>query len=225
MTHVLLMNSRVVSGQQFGQRPSRGFSLIELLVVIGIMALMIGALGLSLRGSGSVGLQSAQGTVASLVSNAQRQATLKQGVATLAIDADPASEGFLRTVHVFVLASGSGNFEGEATLPSGVYFVPGSSGVTGAVLSGGWPSTRLSTLSGMSTLTVNGKTGNYFVTTFNFDATGKLSSTGGDKLILSPARRTSATTILFENPAFIRGVTLSAYGATVLINDATSFDN
>lgn len=208
---------------------SRAFSLIELLVVIGIIVLMIGALGLALRGGGgNVALQSAQGTLGSLLSAARAQAAVNQQNAMLVVDGDPAQDGFLRTVHVAVQAANGTdwNFVSEATLPAGIFLVPGNRTINGATCTATWPATRLSTVGDPAAFVVasGGVTGTYLLTGFTINSVGT-PSTSGAKLIVSAGRRTSAIALTFDNQELIRGVALSAYGAPVLINNAAGFDN
>lgn len=209
-------------------RNEGGFSLIELLVVIGIIVIMIGALGLALRGgAGNVGLQSAQGTLGSLLSAARGQAAVSQQNSMLVIDADPAKEGFLRTIHVAVQTAGGGwNFVSDATLPSGVYVVPGNRSITGADCAVSWPATRLSSVADPANLSVaqGGVSGLYLLSSFTVNSVGT-PSTAGAKLVVAAGRRTSATALVFDNPELVRGVALSAYGAPILINNAAGFDN
>ena len=206
-----------------------GFSLIELLVVIGIIVLMIGALGLALRGGGgNTALQSAQGTVASMVAATRAQAALNQSAAYLAVDANPTSETFLRGLHVALQDASGWRFVSDTLLPSGVGLVPGNGGTTGVTTASGWPATHISTLQAPVSLTISGQPGQYLLSSCSFDAAGKFNPTSvnsGDKLVLATCRQVSPGTWVLDNPQSIRGVTLSAYGATILINDAAGFDN
>ena len=206
--------------------------LIELLVVIGIIVLLIGALGLALRGGGgNVALQSAQGTLSSLIAATRSHAALSQSTAMLVVDADPASDGFLHTLHIAVQTAGGWNFVGDAVLPSGAYLVPGTPSIPGADCTpedhSVWPVKRVSTVGAPANLVVvsGGQSGSYIATTFSFTSAGTLATNGGDKLVLGTARRTSAITLVFDQPAQVRGVILSVYGAPILINNATGFDN
>jgi prepilin-type N-terminal cleavage/methylation domain-containing protein len=83
-----------------------GFTLIELMVVIGVMLLLVGggALALGGRGSDGVALANAQAILASQVGATRVQAALHQANARLIINAQmpPAvnSEGYLRAMQV-----------------------------------------------------------------------------------------------------------------------------
>lgn len=203
------------------------FTLVELLVVIGIIVLMIGALGLALRGGGgNVALQSAQGTLGSLLTAARAQAGVRLQTAMLVVDGDPTKEGFLRTIHVAVQSPGGWTFVSDVTLPSGVFLVPGNRSISGADCAAGWPTTRLSTVADPANLAVysGGQSGIYLQTGFTINSVG-MPSAAGARLIVSAGRRMSATALVLENPELLRGVALSAYGTPILINDAAGFDN
>jgi Tfp pilus assembly protein FimT len=214
------------------RRSAAAFTLIELLVVVGIIVLMVGGIGLAMRGgNGSVALQSAQGTLNSLVSAARGQAALTQGSGFLLVNSDPMSDGFLREIRVAVQpAAGTWSFTGASVfLPAGIYVVPGTTGATGVTFAANWPALRHSDLADSTSIvdSVTAEKGTFFPTKFQFGASGSFSSTSTttNKLVLSPGRRSSATTLAFDNPELIRGVSLSAYGAPILINNATGFDN
>jgi len=214
------------------RRNEGGFTLIELLVVIGIIVIMIGALGLALRGGGgNVALQSAQGTLNSLLSAARGQAALKQGSAALLVNSDKTSDGFLRELRVAVQDPTTNNWSytgGSVFLPSGVYLVPADGSLDGITLASNWPARRFSTLSTAGATVSDAVTlqsGQFLLTNFRFAAGGSFVSAGNDRLIVSAGRRTSATALVFDNPELLRGVALSAYGAPILINDAAGFDN
>lgn len=214
------------------------FTLVELLVVLGIMALMAGGLGLALQdGSPAVALESAQGTVASLVTAARGQAALSQRRTRLVVNADPADERFLRGILVAVeSAPNSGQWRvaaDGALLPRGIYVVPGSAGLAGTVFNagagtaGGWPDGRRSSLVMVppeSILPAPGNgTGIYLGMTSLLTGQGTTDSSGGGKLVLAAARLTSGG-VNFEHPERVRGIVLSSYGVAILINDGPGFD-
>jgi prepilin-type N-terminal cleavage/methylation domain-containing protein len=219
-------------------RRHHAFTLIEMLAVIGIMALMAGVLGLALReGNPAVALASAQGTVAGLLAAARDQAVLSQNRAMLVVDADPADERFLRGIHVAVETerdSGQWRITGDdALLPSGIFFVPGTEGVSGATFApgdgsaGAWPVGRRSSVEvappGRILPSAENQSGKYLGMTAPLAASDAAGAVGGGKLVLAAARRTSAG-VIFDRPELVRGVALSSYGMAILINDGPGFD-
>ena len=133
-----------------------GFTLLELLVVISVMALMMGFIGFSLLGGGGSSLDAAQREMVSLVQQTRMQATLSGRETRLIVHNDPAvPEKFHRYLEIVVEdANLTGGWRplGQGTLlPDGAYIVPGkkrfgisvetSSNVT-------WPSEAYSIWSG-----------------------------------------------------------------------------
>lgn len=113
-------------------RASRGgFTLIELLVVLGIIAAVIGGVGLALRGGdGTVALGAGQRTMASMLAATRGQAVMNGTNARLIVHVDPNdAELYLRKVGIIRKAEIGGSTgwvptsEGT-TLPRGTYFVP-----------------------------------------------------------------------------------------------------
>ena len=105
----------------------RAFTLIELLVVIGLIALLVGGIGMALGGRGTDGaaLAAAQNTVASLVGATRAQAALHQTTARLLVYASQPPGGdadkYLRYLQVVRLEGGNWVATGNAvTLPSPV---------------------------------------------------------------------------------------------------------
>jgi len=219
-------------------RSCLAFTLIELLAVMSIMTLMAGICGLALQeGSPAIALQSAQGTVASLLAVARGQAAMNQNRAMLVVLADPANEHFLRSISIVVEAapdSGRWWIAGEATLlPRGIYFVPGTAELPGAVFGGGdvpadgWPVTRRSSLEMVPEGSIppppEYPAGRYLGMVRPLTASGLAGGGGGDKLVLASARRTS-TGVIFDQPERVGGIALSSYGVAILISDAAGFD-
>ncbi len=106
---------------------SRGFTLLELLVVIAVMALMMGLVGFSLLGGGGSSLDAAQRELVSLVQQARQQATLSGQEIRLIVHDDPADrEKFHRYMEMIQRdANGTWQILGEGVLLADqVYFVP-----------------------------------------------------------------------------------------------------
>lgn len=216
------------------RRGARGFSLVELLVVVGMMALFVGGLGLALRGGGpNTAVQSAQGILASAVAAARSEALASQARTRLVFDADPAHDGYLRTVRIVVEnAAGTDVWRyagSEISLPSGAYVVPAAvvTGMKFQPQSGAaWPAKRISAITAPGTLALSDGTqlANALWTTFDFNLRGLPSASGG-KLLVSTATRESADSLVFDSPDLIRGVLVGDYGAPLLLNDGTDIDN
>src|SRR5208283_3930993 len=126
-----------------------GFTLVELLVVVALMASLAAGIGLALRQPGeSVSLQSAQATLCSLLDAARSRAALNQQDARCAVSADRADTGtYLRFVRIVAQdPTNPGNWLAEETgvwLPAGIYVVPPApEGVPGNPT---WPASRRST--------------------------------------------------------------------------------
>ncbi|QYM80115.1 prepilin-type N-terminal cleavage/methylation domain-containing protein [Horticoccus luteus] len=214
----------------------RGFTLVELLVVIGIIALTAGVLGMAFRGaSASTGLQAAQNCLATVLAGARGQAALGQAEAAVIVDADPASATYLRAVGVATRQSGATQFvfAGDwLVLPDGVYIVPPNSASAGTSFEidsgagGAWTPESFSSLLAPSNSDVRKSDGTSAGMVMRLDATispvGRVTSAGEVRLAVAAARR-SADTIIFGHPAAERGVLVSAYGAVIFVNDASAF--
>lgn len=211
-------------------QPSRAFSLVELLVAVGLIALMAAGIGVALRGSGSTSaLQNAQGVVAGVVTAARMQAMAQNASVRIMIDADPASEGYLRTCRILVSTGGAWRQAGSpATLPAGTYVVPSAeiAGATFSEVNGPWPEARRSSLTKspeeVPLVSRSGEDGNSeraVWTVFDFNGQGlpSLRGTVRLQLIVGVARR-AADALVFENPELVRGVMVTDYGVPLLLN-------
>lgn len=213
-----------------------GFTLLELLVVMGIIVLVAGGMGLALSDTGGNALASGQTTLATLINTARTQAVVNQTRARLMIyGTRPPSgdaEKFLRLMQVFREEPYlSGNFVSVGTaiaLPRGIYVVPTS---TSGLLAAGvtWPTSPplLSTLLGPTGLnqptgTPFGNSTAYYIE-FNPDST--ITSLGTQ----SYARLLVATAALannvpqFNNGGAVRGLLIRPSGGVTFVNDANSF--
>lgn len=93
-----------------GTSTAGGFSLIELVVVIGLMALLAGMAGLTVRRRDSPASARLTGTlVASMLDRAGQESEVTGRRVTLVVDTDPASDGFLRTCWLAAEAEAASN--------------------------------------------------------------------------------------------------------------------
>jgi hypothetical protein len=210
---------------------------MELLVVVGLIALLMGGIGFALRDSGpNIALQNAQGLLVGALSAARSQAMSSQANACLAINADPSSDRFLRSLHILI-DSGGGRWRtvgSEIKLPDGAFVVPAVATPAAqfqSVLGEHWPAERVSLLDATAGNSSRDDSGdapigqleNVVLTRFVFTARGipfvrDMRPEDVPCILVAPARRTPEG-LIFDNPEMIRGVRLSNYGTPLLVNN------
>lgn len=217
---------------------SAGFTLIEVLAVVGIIALIAAGIGLSLRDTGGSSLTSAQNAIATLVGQTRAQAAVNQTEARLLIyGTRPPSgdaEKFLRLVRVVVaetpgLASTRWLSVGPPVyLPRGVFVVPNPT--TGLIASGvAWPTNPapVSTLLNVQRYTiVNDVPGADTYYAIEYRPDGTLNTTLGNQPYAKIAIGTGALANnlpQFNNAGAVRGFIFRPTGALSFVNDAPSF--
>ncbi len=205
-------------------RSSRAFTIIELLVVIGLIGILAAGIGLALsRGNSGTALQAGQGTLQSLISAARAQAAIRQATADLVIDTNRESDGFLRNFYIVVGGEAVG---APISLPQGIYLVPRNTTTTygGGVIfepaTSDWTN-KVSTAFADTSVTISNVTGTYS-RVVGITVRGN-AAPGGGTLILASGDRRSADTVAFTNPNSVRGARVSTYGVLTLINDAQAF--
>lgn len=213
----------------------RAFSLVELLVVIGIIGLVAAGLGVALGDSGGNALATGQTTLATLVATARAQAAVNQTEARLLVyglrppSGDP--EKYLRLLQVVrAEPAGSSNWVpvgAAVSLPRGIYVVPPS---TSGLLAAGvtWPTNPplLSTLGNL--ISANQPTGTPFGTStaywleFRSDGTITQMTPPYIRLLVATAAL-SNNSPQFNNSGAVRGLLIRPTGAVTFVNDANSF--
>lgn len=239
--------SRASSLPRLGK--AKAFTLLELLVVIGLIAAMSFVLFSGLAGGGkSATLQTAQATVSSLVTAARTKAPATNRKVRLLVNIDAGSpERYLRFV-VLQLARQPGASPSDwdtvqsLALPAGAYVMPGS--LTGIVLEATqWkcvsdPTEDLvSELFKNQTLTyaIEGDTTAQLWTGVAFTPNGTLAALVGGPppkgsivLALGQPRAPGSysagdSPVILVNPESVRGLMLSAYGVPALLNERNAF--
>lgn len=218
-----------------------GFTLIELMIVIGLIILLVGGLSVSLRDTAGSSLSSAQNLVGSLVGTARAQAAVNQTQARVAVYAtqpptgDP--EKYLRLVQVFVLNQATNAWApvgSPAYLPRGVYVVPTTapSGANLATGVGAWmasPSPVSTFAAGVLTAqpagTAFGGTPQVLYLEFGPEGSVFPATPPYNKFVVATAALSSTNNNrpTFTNPGAVRGVIIRPNGAVSFVNDATSF--
>jgi type II secretory pathway pseudopilin PulG len=215
------------------------FTLIELMVVIGLIILLVSGLSLALGDTAGNALSSAQNLIGSLVGSARAQAALNQTEARLIIYAARPPSGdadkYLRLLQVFIAntpGSASTTWQPVGSpvyLPRGVYVVPGA---TAGLLATGivWPtnpapvSKTLGTATAPTTVAGAPFTGatTTFYLEFQPDGSIKPASAPYTQIAVATAALTNNLPA-FNNPGAVRGVIIRPNGAVTFVNDATSF--
>jgi prepilin-type N-terminal cleavage/methylation domain-containing protein len=223
-----------------------GFTLLELLVVVGLIAALSFFLLSSLSGGGqSAALQTAQATLANLVSAARVKAFAGGGGARLLVNVDPASAAdparFLRYAAIQVQVAGVWQPAPvvDVYLPEGLYVVPGNfTSIPAGLFSAGtatpWTKSDGSALRSTAlranqviSATINSLVAEQWVCV-SFASAGTTAQSG-DIILASGRRRQPGSfaegesPVELENPETVRGLTLSTYGLPALINDRASF--
>ena len=226
-------------------RQRRGFTLLELLVVVGLVAALSFFLLSSLSGGGkSAALQTAQAALANLVSAARVKA-LAGGGARLLVNVDPASAAdparFLRYAAIQVQVAGVWQPAPvvEIYLPEGIYVVPGNfTSIPAGLFSAGtatpWTKSDGSALRSTAlranqviSAAINSLVAEQWVSV-SFASAGTTAQSG-DLILATGHRRQPGSfaegesPVELENPETVRGLTLSTYGLPALINDRVSF--
>ncbi|MGE9289862.1 MAG: prepilin-type N-terminal cleavage/methylation domain-containing protein, partial [Puniceicoccales bacterium] len=202
----------------FPRNSSRSaFTLVELLVVLGVMAIFVGVFATALRpGSPTVAVEGAQSQLASLLTQARGVAVLKNSPARLIIHNDISdSERYLRYVGIVYWNDEDSEWEPATdgiTLPQGVYaYVDGAANME----------------QGFSLEYISNDSASYAFIEFNENGTVSPISGDSPRIAVSSADPnmdgTGALISVTRNENNIRGAILRQYGSFVLLNEPSAF--
>lgn len=223
---------------------ARGFTLLELLVVIGLIAALSFVLISGLGGGGrSTALQSAQSTLAGLVTTARTKAMASGQSARVLVQVDATNTTqplrYLRYVVIQTQSSTGWQTIVDAYLPDGIYIVPGNfnpipAGLFAPGTAAPWSKADGSALRStalranqITTETINSADTEQWVSITLSANAGTAQS--GDIILASGRVRPPGSYLAGESPVeldspdIVRGLTLSSYGVPALINARTSF--
>jgi prepilin-type N-terminal cleavage/methylation domain-containing protein len=213
-----------------------GFTLVELLVVIGLIAVLAGGIGLTLgKGDRGTSLRTAQGTIASLLAGARAQAALNQTNGAIFVNATPGSDNFLREFRIAVETSTNNwQVKGDPViLPRGLYLVPREtvfSSPSQVQFNGVWKAGSWSLYPSSNTYNSTARRlkddANNDISSDDYHRLVRLSVRGttlaGD-IIVAIAEPQSDGSIRYDSPDLIRGMKVSTYGVASFINEAEAF--
>lgn len=223
----------------------RGFTLIETLVVVGLIAVLAALLAGGLRPSGTMPLQTAQAVLAHLVTAARAQANASGCAVRLLIHADPANPERFRRMIAMQRESpdtaGEWSTVGRVTLlppetivlpyrtrvPAGLYETP-------AAWTKVWaPSGGASELHSSSLAATPVRTAVQAAAVETWDVlvfTPKLTTGNSGDLVLATVRRRppgsypeGESPVRAESPQQVRGLAVSRYGVPALISGRGGF--
>ncbi len=224
------------------RRAASGFTLLELLVVVGLISafalVVIGALG---SGRGSA-LQAAQGTVANLLVAARTKATAANQSARVLVNFNPSNTDqpsrYLRYLVLQVRnPDGSWRSLTDVYLPDGVFLLPGMNPLPAGLVAnpGAWTRPgddqvlRSSAFRTSVSDPAGSSAGSETWLAFEVTGDGMPNNSNGDVVLALGSAKPPGTfaagepPVLVNSPEQVRGMSVSSYGVATLVSDRTGF--
>lgn len=219
-------------------RPRRAFTLVELLVVAGLISVFAIVAIRSFGGRDGAALQAAQATLANLIVAARTKAAAAGQPVRLMVHVDPDSpERFLRQTALQIYGGGAWTTLGVATLPDGAYVMPGNFPLPDGLLPATAQSWTRSDGSALRSTALRSE--NRLVAAvaapdseswvaLPFAAVGTTNSPGD--IVLATGRRLTPgeygageSPVELTHAEQVRGLSVSTYGVATLIDRRTGF--
>jgi type II secretory pathway pseudopilin PulG len=222
-------------------RSTVGFTLIELLVVVGLIAGLAFLLVRGLSGGRSAALQSAQATVANLISAARTKAMASGYNARVLMHNDPhsdeASKKYLRYLVLQTFDGTTWTSVSDVFLPHGVGILPRDLTTPSGLVNPGQLWQRSSDGTELRSTALRATTEHALMvnstvmeqwTSINFTPAGTTQNSNalviGSVISLPPSDgQNFSSPVQFDHPQSVRGMIISAYGVTVLVNGREGF--
>jgi prepilin-type N-terminal cleavage/methylation domain-containing protein len=231
-----------IPGKGPRQARSSAFTLIEMLVVIGVIGILIGVIGLSLGGGNKgVAMQNSQGTLLSALSGARAKAALYQASSAIFVNATPGNDGFMREFRIATSTDHDNNASTQAVwvakgevipLSEGVYLVPPAAAFPTTVIdfqpaTADWTDAH-STSYNAADIILYAADGTTRIDEVDYNRliilTERGTTANAGRVVLAPARvAPGGTGLVFDQVEALRGVRVSSYGVATLVEGLESF--
>ena len=201
--------------------------MLELLTVIAIIGIFVGAIGWGIRGGGgAAGLSASQATIASLLSLARGEAAVSGFDAGVVVNTNESKpDRYLRYL-VPVRRNGAGweAMSEGVYLPADCYVIPEAGPLPGTIETGAvWTGRQSTALLDIPNQALNSTTDDSWAGIF-FTPQGKVELGCDGNLIVARGRKNSDGSFVWVEPDNVRGLVMTMYGQVRTVNSSEGFD-